>query len=60
MFSDWNNVSQDKLERAAQECSVTVWFEMKNSSEDVLNGSGEGKQDEKPAPPLLNTSAVKI
>lgn len=26
---------------------------------DVLNGSGEGKQDGKPAPPLLNTSAVK-
>lgn len=39
---------------------LTVWFEIKNSSEDVLNGLGEGKQDEKPAPPLLNTSVVKI
>lgn len=39
---------------------LTDWFEMKNSSEDVLNGLGEGKQDEKPLLPLLNSSAVKI
>ena len=39
---------------------LTARFEIKNSSEDVLNGSGEGKQDGKPAPPLLNTSAIKI
>lgn len=38
----------------------TAWFEMKNSSEDVLNGSGESKQDGKPAPPLLNTSGSNL